>query len=439
MEPLRCFYVKYSIIYFPRRTCIMRKYFAVLLVLSALISIMPSCGTVNEDTGTDSTQPFEIDTVAPPVENKPTVSQTELQSAVILTEPYINRYTLNGTLDLDAFVEYLSEYYTELYQKPLVICITEIIDHGDEFEGMGVVTVLAEYHSAESAESGRNHNTLCGGCNFFFDYNVSSGKDFVPRPFVGDSYLHSLNEPIGNDFSEYTATVDKGGNVQLVKAGHSMITTPAKFCWELYSFGELCKLYIDGDNIILALRENNGEYGDEDWITASVYASQDGGVSWSSYSLDYTPTNTTNIFEPTSLVLNMIDSEHGTVVLSTPRCEVFFYVTEDGGITWEKRRNFKLLNYRIDGLHAGGLINDELGFISFIPRDGKNPNVYITHNGGRDWTLMDITAPDGISDVGAYADAAYESNGAVVIPVIYSDGVRNYISRDNGITWSWEE
>ncbi len=416
----------------------MRKYFAIILVLSALISLLPSCGTVNEDADTDSIQPFEIDTVAPPVENKPTIYQTESQPAVILIEPYVKRYTLNGALDLDAFTEYLSEYYTELYENSLVICITDIIDHGDAYDGMGVVTVLAEYHSAESFESGRNHNTLCGGCNFFFDYNASTGKDFVPRPFVGDNYLHNLTEPTGNDFSEYTATVDTDGYVQLVKAGHPTISTPAKFCWELYGFGKLCKLYIDGDNIILALRENNGEYGDEDWMTASVYASRDGGGSWSSYSLDYTPTNTTNIFEPTSLVLNMIDSEHGTVVLSTPRCEVFFYVTEDGGITWEKRRNFKLLNYRIDGLHTGGLINNDLGFISFIPRDGKNPNVYITHNGGRDWTLMDITAPDGISDVGAYADTAYVNNGTVVIPIIYSDGVRNYISCDNGATWGWE-
>ncbi|MBQ8551298.1 MAG: exo-alpha-sialidase [Clostridia bacterium] len=417
---------------------------AIVLLLCTACTVIPSCKTVSEKTAADSGTLFLINTVTPHEARSTVIPITESQAsdadsiAVILTAPYINRYTLDGSLDFDAFVEYLSEYYTELYGDPLVICVTDMIDYGDSTDGRGVVTVLAEYHSYVSLESGRNADTLRGGCNFFFSYDVSSGADFSPRPFVEDTYLHSIKEAIGNDFSEYTATVDTRGYVQLVKAGHSVITTPAKFCWELGDFADLCKFRIDGDNIVLVIRENNGEYGDGDWTDVLAYASSDGGVTWTSYSLDYTPTTTSNIFEVTSLVLNMIDDMRGTAILSTPRCEVFFYVTEDGGVTWEKRRNFKLLNYRIDGLHAGGLIDDELGFISFIAREGENPNVYITYDGGRTWTLMDISAPDGISDAGAYADMAYIRNGTVVIPILYADGERNYISRDNGVTWEWD-
>ncbi len=423
---------------------IMKKYIAMVLLLCIACTVIPSCSVPEKESADNSALPFSIKTVTPPEPRSTVVPLTDLQasahepSAIILTEPYINRYTLNGSLDFEAFVEYLSEYYAELYGEQLVICISDMIDHGDTADGRGVVTVLAEYHSWVSLETGRNDKTLCGWCNFFFSYDASTGMDFVPQPFVGDNYLHNRSEPTGNDFSEYTATVDTHGYVQLVKAGHSVITTPAKFCWELFDFDDLCHFYIDGNDIVLVLRENNGEYGDGDWTEVRAYASQDGGVTWSSFSLDYTPTTTTNIFEVTSLVLNMIDGTRGTVVLSTPRCEVFFYVTDDSGVTWEKRRNFKLLNYRIDGLHTGGLIDDELGFISFIARDGKNPNVYITYDGGRNWSLMDIAAPDGCSDEGAYAGMAYIENGAVILPIVYEDGVHEYISRDGGATWNWK-
>ncbi len=425
----------------------MKKHFALVLLVCILCPLIASCRTVNDevDTDTDSAPLFLVNTVTPPEAQNETVPPVETQApdpepcSVILTAPYINRYTLDGALDIEAFASYLAEYYTGLYGEPLVICITDMVDHGDYADGRGVVTVLAEYHSYVSLESGRNDNTVCGGCNFFFSYDAASGVGFAPRPFVGDTYLHSRSEPSGNDFSEYTATVDTRGYIQLVKAGEPVIATPAMFCYDLTGFSDLCDFYIDGDSIVLVIRENNGEYVDGDWIDALAYASKDGGITWTSFSLDYTPTTTALVYEPTSLELNMINDTRGSVILSTPRCEVFFYVTEDGGVTWEKRRNFKLLNYRTDGLHAGGLIDDELGFISFIAREGKNPNVYITRDGGHNWDLMDIVPPKGVSDSGAYADMAYSRDGCVVIPIIYGDAARNYISRDNGATWEWEK
>ena len=141
----------------------------------------------------------------------------------------------------------------------------------------------------------------------------------------------------------------------------------------------------------------------------------------------------------TNLVLSMRSADKGTLIVGPNRCEVFFYTTDDGGKKWTKQRSFKLLNYQNEALLDGGMVTDTLGFITFIPRKGKNPNVYITYDGGKTWALMDITLPEGYSDADAYGTAAYLEEKRVILPIVCSGGTLHYISEDEGKTWNWQK
>ncbi len=446
----------------------MKKIIASVLIAGMLFTLA-ACGE-NETNVIDNGMPFDIETVAPPTVKASAETLGDTQTvpaadprAVILTAPYEDGYELYGTLDYEAFLEYLAEYYGKLYGESMVISITDMIDHGEDEGERGVVTVLAEYHTLVSLESGRNGGTVCGGCNFFFTYDKVSGRDFGEQTFAGDVLLHNTFHALGNDFADYTATVDSRGFVQLVKAGQSPIKTPAEYRWDMMNLTNDHQLYVNQDNIVLLILAHEGENASIIERPVYVYTSHDGGETWDTAVLDYTPTTTTVKHPVCSLVLNMRDDMHGSAILGTNRCEVFFYVTEDGGKTWEKRRNFKLKNYQTDALYDGGLVTDELGFITFAPRDKDNPNVYITHDGGLTWALMDITLPDANDDgwvefckfrgydvnafhgeweayaLGARLEDGPSGNDTVVSIPVYVNGERffDYTSLDFGKSWHW--
>ena len=353
--------------------------------------------------------------------------------AVILTYGNEAHYRLDKALDYEAFLDWLAAFYGALCGDQTVVAISDIIADS------GVITVLAEYHTAASLETGRNSDTVCGGCNLFFDYNTTTGRDFAEQKFAGDALLHSYDAPAPLDLSDWTVTVDTQGAVQLVKAGETPIKTPAVYRWDLANFSKVQQLYVNGDNIVLALPIHAGGPMEVTKLALMVYASKDGGATWSEQAIDYTPITTTVRYPVTNLVLSMRSADKGTLIVGTNRCEVFFYTTDDGGKKWTKQRSFKLLNYQNEALLDGGMVTDTLGFITFIPRKGKNPNVYITYDGGKTWALMDITLPEGYSDADAYGTAAYLEESRVILPIVCSGGKLHYISEDEGKTWSWQK
>lgn len=438
----------------------MKKMIASVLFVG-LVLLLTACmerGTEISSNGLLHASPTEI------VENVPVSAEylpTEKQ-AVILTYGNEDRFTLGKTFDYDAFLGWLPEYFGALCGEPLVVAVSDIIDGGDEGE-LGTVTVLAEYHTMEALESGRSADTVCGGCNLFFQYDRETGADFSEMKFAGDVLLHNYYVKEPRDLSDWTATVDTRGFVQLVKAGETPIETPAEYRWDLLDFTELHQLYVRGDRILLVLLEHRGTELSVIERSVAVYTSDDGGGTWNRTELDYTPTTTTVVYSVGDIVLNMRDDMKGTVILGTSRCEVFFYTTEDGGKTWKKQRNFKLLNYRYEALLDGGLVTDTLGFITFEARDSGNPNVYITYDGGKTWTLMDIRPPDESVDgwvefcehrgypvnafsgewdayalCGRLEDGPNGKNTVVSIPV-YVNGERffDYTSLDFGKSWHW--
>ncbi|MBE6611727.1 MAG: hypothetical protein E7632_04485 [Ruminococcaceae bacterium] len=435
-------------------------------VLAAMMICFAGCTEKPPETG-DAGAPFSVNTVEPPaavptetepaeVLPAPAELPAESPRAVILTYGNEDSFTLDGTLDYDAFLDWLADYYGSRYDEPMVIAVRDIIDN------RGAVTVLAEYHTMEALESGRSVGTVCGSCNFFFHYDTATGLDFSESDTLG-ALLHNHYIPEPLDLTDWTASVDSQGFVQLVKAGETPIKTPAEYRWNLYDFADVHRLYVNGDRIMLVLLEHPGEQMDIVDRKLMMYVSDDGGESWQKTEIDYTPTTTTVRYPVTDLVLSMRDDDRGALIVGTNRCEVFFYTTEDGGKTWQKQRNFKLKNYRYGALLDGGLVTDTLGFVTFEARDRDNPNVYITKDGGKTWNLMDINPPDETVDgwvefckhrgypVNAF-DGEWEayalgarledgpSGGDTVVSIpVYVNGERffDYVSHDFGESWHW--
>lgn len=404
----------------------MKKAIASVLIFASMLGFAGCTDAAPETPGS----------VVPPV-----VESTEVeQSTRAVVYPYREKehFTLKGTLDYDAFLHWLPDYFGTLYGRPFVVAVRDIIDESTEGT-RGTVTLLAEYHTMDALESGRSVDTLCGGCNLFFTYDRVSGTDFAEEQFAGAELLENFSDAPGIDSAVWTATVDADGKVQLLKGGEDTIKTPGEYRWGMASFENEHALYVNGEHVVLLLVEHESLFVPASERLVYAYASSDGGESWKKNALDFTPITTTIRYPVTNLVLNMRDDLNGTAILGTNRCEVFFYTTDDGGKKWTKQRSFKLLNYQNEALLDGGMVTDTLGFITFIPRKGKNPNVYITYDGGKTWALMDITLPEGYSDADAYGTAAYLEASCVILPIVCSGETLYYISEDEGKTWNWQK
>lgn len=436
----------------------MKKYFAIISLLCFLTAFTVSCmdsGTDDSSSVTTANQTSEVglkpvpEVAVPSVSDKPEIGEDPAPvpdkaepRVEILTEPYFDGYEIGDRLNYDAFLKYLKSYFAELMGEDVLVVITDIID------GEGVVTLLTEYHDIKAFEAGRRTSTIRGGGNLFFNYSTESGADFSEQLFAGVELLHNFYKSEVFVDGDYIF-VDNDGYVCIHESDGRIIKTPALYSWGCNDMADVIQWRCDDNHmqgkprehyIVAVYRKSVTDKDVTDRIM-NVYATKDGGVTWSESELDYTPVTTEHLYPVDDIALRPLYSgelDTCSIILSTNRCEVFYYLTEDGGVTWERCSNFKLLNYRYEAFIDGGIIFDDLAIMAFEARDGKNPNVYISRDGGYNWSLMDIPTPDGLSDEGAYACALYKWNGVAVIEVMYGDAMRRYVSFDHGATWEWE-
>ena len=120
------------------------------------------------------------------------------------------------------------------------------------------------------------------------------------------------------------------------------------------------------------------------------------------------------------------------------------YKSTDMGQTFERICNFKMLNYRTAALESGGFVAPgSLGVMCFSALEDKpNPNVYITTDGGYNWSLMSIAPPESRGfdeNWRAVGGVPYLDDTGVTLP-IYADGETFlYRSADGGRSWAYNE
>lgn len=237
--------------------------------------------------------------------------------------------------------------------------------------------------------------------------------------------------------------VNESGNVCINhhygnRNDYKLVTTPVLYVGDTENLEDDVLVWgeLSGEHIIVLAWEKMTENIDSVSRRLIVYTSKDMGENWTGNSI-LLPTPVSREASVTNMVLSMTattDYTTGSILITTDHNEVCFFVTEDGGETWEMRTY--IIHY--DTMHTGRLVDESIGFISFVAHGESGPEVFITENGGKDWRLMDIPVPDGYTGTGSYVNSAHKYNGALVLETVFEEGWLNYVSVDNGQTWEWE-
>ncbi len=219
---------------------------------------------------------------------------------------------------------------------------------------------------------------------------------------------------------------------------YKLVSTPVIYIGDTENLEDDVLVWGDpsGEHLIVLAWEKGGDDIGAASRRLIVYTTKDMGENWIGTSL-LLPTPVPAQSAVTNMVLSMSAATVntvGSIIITTDHSEVCFFITEDGGETWEMRTY--IIHY--DALHTGGLVDESIGFISFIAHGESGPEVFITENGGRDWRLMDIPVPDGYTGTGSYVNSVYKYNGVLVLETVFEEEWLNYVSVDNGKTWKWQ-
>lgn len=281
--------------------------------------------------------------------------------------------------------------------------------------------------------------TLTVSCKTTPSGNTADTKDTTATVDTTDA-TDTTEPPHSSDFLFVN---EESGNVCINhhygnRNDYKLVTTPVLYVGDTENLENDVLVWgeISGEHLIVLAWEKMTENIDAVSRRLIVYTSKDMGENWTGNSI-LLPTPVSREVSVTHMVLSMTsitDYATGSIVISTDHNEVCFFVTEDGGETWEMRTY--IIHY--DTMHTGRLVDESIGFISFIAYRESGPEVFITENGGKDWRLMDIPTPDGYTGKGSYVNSAYKYNGVLVLETVFEEGWLNYVSVDSGKTWKWE-
>jgi photosystem II stability/assembly factor-like uncharacterized protein len=169
--------------------------------------------------------------------------------------------------------------------------------------------------------------------------------------------------------------------------------------------------------------------------TVEIYSSTDGGGNWAMVSAAYaastdTPSPGQLPFGGTKTGLGFLDATTGWITGNFPlNGYVFFYVTHDGGKTWN-RQTFPFSPGQASTQIATSpptffTTNDGILPVSFVTGNASSLDFYVTHNGGANWQS---TTP--LAASATIADFIDMDHGWA------SDGTFLYMTSDGGQHWT---
>ncbi len=181
-----------------------------------------------------------------------------------------------------------------------------------------------------------------------------------------------------------------------------------------------------------------------------VWFTHDGGASWAYGAIDTTGFSAVS-FSP--WYLDFSDSQHGwlLVVLGGGMMHVYvaLYSTHDGGTTWTDILDPSTEN-DIQSFSKTGMIflNEHVGWLT---RDAQGvdstPHVFITRDGGVNWTRIDLPAPAGTTgwfednSCGTYSPVAFSAQSVLLALKCLDTATYRvehdylYSTDDGGQTW----
>ena len=145
--------------------------------------------------------------------------------------------------------------------------------------------------------------------------------------------------------------------------------------------------------------------------------------------------------------VDFLNEDFGYIIISGGRTMSaegsHVFLTHDGGKSWEETSNSEVTRLISDG----GFVDELTGFLSFGTINPEEPDLYVTENGGVSWNKAKMIIPEEYEQIFVTAEVPVKSEEELTVLVNqgpngdYKGGSvkGKFISNDNGKTWNFAE
>ena len=343
------------------------------------------------------------------------------------------RQTINNIFDIQTNIpEETISYMGDITDVPeLLINIINV--NANEY---GEVVVRMMLYDISAADSGMSSDTYIGDGTYYFNFRDDSkyGQIYTFRFCFGEREYSNPKK-----FNSPVLTQSRDNSLCITYSDTSVMMTPAYFNGNSSSLGTFNKLSSVGRTTAIA-----GKASEEYNEPIRVYVTHDYGVSWTITDIDHTQfmPDTGMKYPVINFMFNFVNENQGVLILCTKRPELFVYITNDGGITWN-RQSGAIPSDSNETLYSGGFVTNEIGFASMVPvyDSESNPKLYMTRDGGFSWQRVAVTIPSNYENDSVWRilpGIPELCDGQIRIPmVINMRDVLYYVSDNMGETWYW--
>lgn len=171
----------------------------------------------------------------------------------------------------------------------------------------------------------------------------------------------------------------------------------------------------------------------------AIYSTTDGGMQWQQVSLtsgmegESTPGSLPFVCDKSGITFS--DTSTGWAAGACPGGALFFFVSHDGGQTWQPQTMPAPPGYSADlysqcqcAVSRPTFVTPQVGFVTIqIYEQQQSAVLYVTEDGGATWTSRELPAAQLVGGSPDFVDA---STGWL------TDGQQLYVTHDAGQTWS---
>ena len=173
-----------------------------------------------------------------------------------------------------------------------------------------------------------------------------------------------------------------------------------------------------------------------------IASSDNGGKSWTQSTLNLAADSVGTIDNFTA---SFWSTKNGALIISNGMVDTFIYFTEDAGKTWRGAESAPPSQNWHDSLYCGAFLSPTIGFASYnyYSFPPSEPQIYLTLDGGKSWSNMNIKVPASVMESYALAGTPFYDGEKINVPIELYD-VENelantvyYVSYDFGESWQF--
>ena len=227
----------------------------------------------------------------------------------------------------------------------------------------------------------------------------------------GGQIWQAVNQGLGDIWPPRTLVMDPQDSLHLYfsTANRLYETADGAQSWEEDLFPEICSPEGIYDLVIAPGQPNMLFAG----CQSGLYRSEDSGTTWSTLGLIVAD-------EPVVPGILAIDAQNANLVFATiwSHDRQMIYISQDGGLTWEKSLVAECLSL---------VTHPDLAGVAYC---GSHKILYMTKNGGKSWQALDGSAMEAVNQIKALI-------GKIGQPGAFlAGGSGLYATEDDGATWS---